>query len=81
MSDYQRDFGKGEYQTANYKSHEDEPLGFWDKQKVTGRKSTLAGPPDGLAGPATAEFNFIFDDVRTFLDKVKLQSVDFFILY
>src|SRR5699024_1924769 len=30
---------------------EEEPLGYWDKQKVMGGNSPLAGTPDGLAGP------------------------------
>src|SRR5699024_3516280 len=38
---------------------EEETIDFWDKKEVAGGNSPLAGTPDGLAGSASATFDFI----------------------
>src|SRR5699024_7863042 len=65
----EENFEDGEIQANDNEYPEEEPLGFWDKKEVAGGNSPLAGTPDGLAGPATAGFNFMFDDIGTILDK------------
>src|SRR5699024_8253816 len=55
----EENFEDGEIQANDNEYHEEEPLGFWDKKEVAGGNSPLAGTPDGLAGPASATFDFI----------------------
>src|SRR5699024_898948 len=51
-------FEDGEIQANDNEYPEEEPLGCWDKKEVAGGNSPLAGTPDGLAGPASATFDF-----------------------
>src|SRR5699024_9874327 len=75
----EENFEDGEIQANDNEYPEEEPLGFWDKKEVAGGNSPLAGTPDGLAGPASATFDFMkkpisfsvdTEEKNTFLEKV-----------
>ncbi|WHX24539.1 hypothetical protein QNH47_10040 [Virgibacillus halodenitrificans] len=44
------------------------PITFWDKRKVVGGTSSLAGTPDGLAGYATMAYHYFTDDIATVMN-------------
>lgn len=44
------------------------PITFWDKRKVVGGNSSLAGTPDGLAGYATMAHHYFTDDIATVMN-------------
>ncbi|MYL58321.1 hypothetical protein GLW20_12465 [Virgibacillus halodenitrificans] len=44
------------------------PITFWDKRKVVGGNSSLAGTPDGLAGYATMAYHYFTDDIATVMN-------------
>src|SRR5699024_5862607 len=54
---------------------EEEPIDFWDKRKVAGGNSPLAGTPDGLAGPASATFDFIKKPINLSKHAEKSEAV------
>src|SRR5699024_2055354 len=75
----EENFEDGEIQANDNEYPEEEPIGFWDKKEVAGGNSPLAGTPDGLAGPASATFDFMkkpisfsvdTEEKNTFLEKV-----------
>ena len=41
-----------EYSPENYSKPDYGEITYWDKRRVLGGNSSLAGTPDGLAGPA-----------------------------
>ncbi len=44
------------------------PITFWDKRKVVGGNSSLAGTPNGLAGYATMAYHYFTDDIATVMN-------------
>ena len=53
------------YSPESYSGPDREEMTFWDKRKVLGGQSSLAGTPDGLAGPAIAVADFFTEDFGT----------------
>src|SRR5699024_7778051 len=54
---------------------EEEPIDFWDNRKVAGGNSPLAGTHDGLAGPASATFDFIKKPINLSKHAEKSEAV------
>ena len=57
------------YSPESYSGPDREEMTFWDKRKVLGGNSSLAGTPDGLAGPAIAVADFFTEDFGTLISQ------------
>ncbi len=57
------------YSLENYSEPDREEIKFWDKRKVLGGNLSLAGTPDGLAGPAIAVADFFTEDFGTLISQ------------
>ncbi len=57
------------YSLENYSEPDREEIKFWDKRKVLGGNLSLAGTPDGLAGPAIAVADFFTEDFGTLISE------------
>ena len=67
LSDYiaTSDPDRPKYSKADFEDPEHGPITYWDKRKVYGGNSSLAGSPDGLAGYSLMAYHFITDDIAT----------------
>ncbi|WP_405096939.1 HNH/endonuclease VII fold putative polymorphic toxin [Oceanobacillus sp. FSL H7-0719] len=57
------------YSSESYSGPDREEMTFWVKRKVLGGNSSLAGTPDGLAGPAIAVADFFTEDFVTLISQ------------
>ena len=57
------------YSPESYSGPDREEMTFWDKRKVLGGNSSLAGTPDGLAGPAIVVADFFTEDFGTLISE------------